>query len=148
MYEKGCVLSDWYEVIGSVADSSRPILQRFLSLFPQASLLVLELDSVTNMFAYALYEGGSLRRAYAGNARDGITMDIGEPLAEEALFFQNSEMRGGQRFFRQRVDGMLKEYSATTFGETLAFHVMGRFLGSPFNCFPAESLTMERFRRS
>lgn len=88
-----------------------------------------------------------LRRAYAGGARDGITTDTGQPLPEEEGFFRNSEVRAGQRFFRRRVGGELKEYSAMTFGETLAFHVAGRFLGAPFDRFSAESLAMERFRR-
>jgi hypothetical protein len=146
-YDAGCVLSDWYEVIGCATDGSKPIMQRCLSLFPQAALLVLELGSVTNMFGYALYEKGTLRRAYAGDAQDGITADSGQPLPEEENFFRDSEVRAGQRFFRRRVLGQVKEFDAAAVGETLTFHVAARFLGVPFDRFRAELLAMERFRR-
>lgn len=146
-YDAGYVLSDWYEVIGCATDGSKPIMQRLLSLFPSASILVLELDSVTNMFGYALYESGTLRRVYAGNAKDGITAESGQPLPEEESFFRNSEVRAGQRFFRRRVLGHVRECSAAAMGETLAFHVAARFLGVLLDRFRAESLSMERFRR-
>lgn len=146
-YDHGCVLSDWYEVIGCTVDSNKPILQRCLSLFSGASVLAFELSSGVNAFGYALYEGGVLRRAHAGNAKDGITTHIGQPLLEEEGFFRDSEVRAGERFFRQRVGGELMEFSTPVFGETLVFHVASRFLGTPFDRFPAESLAMERFRR-
>jgi len=146
-YDAGCVLSDWHELIGCATDGSKPIMPRLLSLFANASILVLELHSVTNMFGYALYEKGVLRRVYAGNAEDGVTAEMGQPLPEEEKFFQDSEVRTGQRFFRYRIGDHMEEFDAAAMGETLAFHVAARFLGVPFDRFPAELLVMERFRR-
>jgi hypothetical protein len=146
-YDAGCVLSDWDEVPGCAADGNKPILRRCLSLFPEASVLVFELASAVNAFGYALYERGSLRRAYAGDAQNGITTDIGQLLPEEEPFFRDSEVRQGQRFFRTWIDGELTEFDAAAFGEELAFHVLIPFVGVPFDRFRSESLPMGRFRR-
>ena len=103
VYDAGCILCD-DELIGSTANLANPLLGRCLSLFPNASLIVLELAGVVNYFAYALYrKGGTLRRAHVGDAEHGVTTDVGELLSEEVPYFHDSSWAMGVEFFMCRA---------------------------------------------
>jgi hypothetical protein len=142
VYDAGCILCD-DELIGSTANLANPLLGRCLSLFPNASLIVLELAGVVNYFAYALYQGRTLRRAHVGDAEHGVTTDVGELLSEEVPYFHDSFVRDGRRILHVQGD----EFDIAPAGETLAFDVAGRFLGAPLNEAPTDEMKMERFRR-
>jgi hypothetical protein len=145
-YDHGWILIAT-EIAGCVLDGQKALLQRCLSVLPTGSLMVVELNSTVGFFGYALYESRILRRAYSGE-KGQIVIDVGPVQPEEQGYFQESEVREGQRFFRRRVAGAAREYSAVEFGETLTFAVMTRFFGVSFNRFEAERLEVERFRRA
>lgn len=129
-----------------------PITSRILTAFPQAAVLRVGLDGVANLWSYAYFERGKLRRAHGGTADDGVLLDAGEPLTEEKAHFERSIVRDGERIFFSEIDGRAEEFDASAFGETLVFEVMARFLG----CRPDETkddfdpleLPMERFERA
>ncbi len=145
-YPGACVISDWQDLIGCATPNNNATLRQLLQLFPAAEVIALELESVTTSFAYAVYDKGNLRRAYGGEARAGITIDIGEPLPEELPFFNEAQVQNGGRVFFQRLGGQVFEFDAVGIGESMAMAVTSRVFGKPLDRFPAERLQVERIR--
>lgn len=102
------------------------MLAKLLKVFPSASLLVVELASATNHFAYAYFARGSFLRALAGDAERGVVVNRGTPQPEEVSILAT-----------------LSNKDLAQKGETLAFAMTQKFFGAPLDRFPAEKLTVE-----
>lgn len=137
---------------GTCLDSGAdPLTARVLAAFPQAAVLRVGLHSVVNLWGYAYFEAGRLRRAYGGCADEGVMLEEGDLLPEEQPHFERSVVRDGERFFHAEIDKRTEEFDAPAFGEELVFEVMGRFFGCRPDQASGESdpleLPMEAFER-
>lgn len=56
---------------------------KILAHFSDREIIVLVMNSVVNLWGYAVYQDGALVRCAAGAADDGIICDTGPPLPEE-----------------------------------------------------------------
>jgi hypothetical protein len=57
--------------------------QTLLGLAPGGEVLAMVLHSVVDLWGFASYADGDLRRMAAGSADDGVFIDTGTPLPEE-----------------------------------------------------------------
>jgi hypothetical protein len=160
IYPQGLVVGayDGFTIIGhpEIANAcleprADTMTARILPAFPRAEVLRVGLHSVVNLWSYALFERGSLRRAYGGSHDDGVVLDEGALLAEEEPHFERSAVRDGRRFFYQESERWAEEYDASAYGEELVFEVMGRFFGCrpdrASGDFDPIELPMEAFER-
>jgi hypothetical protein len=76
-YDGAAIIASKDLIIGAVTGENAQVLYRLLELFPAAELLIIELHSVINYFAYAYYRQGALQRAYAGSTVDGVLVETG-----------------------------------------------------------------------
>jgi len=129
-YPGATILCGYPALSGCVEDAQRPFLQRILSVAGEATTLVFEVAGGVNYFAYALYVNAQRMRALAGDAARGVAISEGDLQPEEIAVLGPSERTGVKQL---RVAA----------GEGLTFAMAGRFLGTPFDRFPAESLEME-----
>lgn len=143
-YDGAAIVAERNLIYGTVTGENAWILQTLLALFPDAELLVIELHSVVNYFAYAYYRHGKLRRAYAGDAEHGVVVDIGELQPEESEYFAHSEVRDGVRYFN--MDG--ETWTVDQVGENLVFAMASKFFGRTLDEFAIEELTVEEFERT
>jgi hypothetical protein len=130
-YDGGIFLSYPQLINPDPSDRHQPVLAAILSAFPSSTIFYLQLHSVINHVGYALYEKGNLRRGFLGS-EDVLKEDRGEWLPEEKPFFEHSEVRDGQRYFYEEINGEKEEYHACAFGETLAQEVARGVLGCEF----------------
>jgi hypothetical protein len=142
-YAGAYLVSGHDDLYGCGYDSEKPLLKKCLEIFPQSSILAMELASSTNYFAYRLYCAGDLVRALAGDAERGTVVDTGPIQLEEAPFFRDSTLKGRERSFRIWKQGRSWEYSCPEMGETLTFAVAGRFLGTPLDEYRYDQLQVE-----
>jgi hypothetical protein len=140
-YDGAAIVASQDLIFGAVTGENDRVLQRLLKLFPAAELLVIELLSVVNYFAYAYYRQGVLQRAYAGSAEDGVLVETGEVQPEEHDYFAHSTVRDGERSFE--LDG--ESWTVDQVGDSLAFRMASRFLGMSLDAFTGEALTVEEF---
>jgi hypothetical protein len=140
-YDGAAIVAERDLVVGTVTGKTGLILARLLERFPAAELLVLELHSVVNYFAYASYRQGQLLRAYAGSADDGVLVELGQVQPEERDYFARSVVRGGVRVFE--LDGATSTVDQV--GESLAFAMASQFFGKPLDAFAGEDLIVEEF---
>src|SRR5262249_52987925 len=124
-YDGAAIVAGQDLVFGTVTGEKPSLLRRLLELYPDADILVVELHSVVNYFAYAYYRRGELLRAYAGSADNGILVETGDLQPEEQIYFTHSELRDGMRYFEFHGE----TYSADQIGEELAFAMARKFLG-------------------
>jgi hypothetical protein len=143
-YDGAAIVAERDLVYGTVTGQTGLILARLLELFPAAEVLVLELHSVVNYFAYASYRQGRLQRAFAGSAEDGVMVEMGAVQPEERDYFARSVVRDGVRSFE--LDGAT--WTVDQVGESLAFAMASRFLGEPLDEFACEDLIVEEFDES
>jgi hypothetical protein len=136
-FEGALFIADRKRIKGAVEFPAKcSLLQSVLRTFPEATVMVMSLHSVTNYFAYALYEQGKLVRAHGGCSDEPPTdWEDGSLLPEEVPHYARSVVRDGQRFFLTEIAGETQEIDSSCYGETLAFAVAGRFFGKPFDCF-------------
>jgi hypothetical protein len=150
-YDGAAVIGDPKIIDSCTSLGDDPLMRRVLGQFPQAAVLRIALNSVVNLFGYEYFEGGKLRRGFAGCADEGVMLDVGEWLPEERPHFERSVVRDGKRFFRVDINGAAEEFDASAFGEELVFEVMGRFFGCRPDQAKDESdpleLPMEAFER-
>ena len=123
-YDGAALFSGHPDLYGLVQDLEKPFVERCLSVFSHAQVLFWELDETTGLVAYALYDSGKLRRAFAYDPDEGVVVNEGDLQPEE-----------------QTVQ--ISEETA----EPLLFAMTARFLGSPFNKFQAEKLPTELFKQ-
>ena len=103
---------------------------RLLALRPGAEVLALELHSVVNLWGYALHRQGRLLRAAAGSSDDGVMVDQGASLAEEAALL------GGRSLTEACDEGL---------DEDLVFAVAARLLGTRLDDFEAGDLQLSEY---
>lgn len=128
-YDGAAIIGD-PEIGSTCLDSGdNPLMAGILKAFPKAEILRVGLHSVVNLWSYALYANGTLKRAFGGCADDGVVIDAGDLLPEERPHFEKSVVRDGERFFLGEFDGQIEEQDAASYGEELVFDVMGRFFG-------------------
>jgi acyl carrier protein len=150
-YDGAAVIGDPQIIGAGFSPAADPLLGRVRALFPKAAILRVGLHSVVNLWSYAYFEGGKLLRAYGGAAEEGVVVDEGEWLPEERPHFERSVVRDGRRYFYADIGGEQEEFSASAYGETLAFEVVGRYFGCPPDQVHTQidplELTMEAFER-
>jgi hypothetical protein len=132
-------------IFGAVTGENTRVMQRLLELFPAAELLVMELHSVVNYWAYAYYRSGELQRAYAGSAEDGVLVETGEVQPEERDYFAHSVVQNGIRTFTSEGE----TWTTDQMGESLTLSMAGRFVGQSLE--EADDifyLTVEEFAES
>jgi hypothetical protein len=125
-YDGAAMVASQDLIFGAVTGKNERVLHQLLHLFPGAELLVMELHSVVNYWAYAYYRQGALQRAYAGSADDGVLVETGEVQPLEDNYFAHSVVRDGVRPFE--LDG--KTWTADQTGELLTLSMASRFLGN------------------
>lgn len=125
VYGGAAIVASQDLIFGAVTGENTRVLHRLLELFPAAELLVMELHSVVNYWAYAFYRRGALQRAYAGSADDGVLVETGELQPEEHGYFARSVVRDGVRSFE--LNG--ETWTADQMGESLTLSIASRFLG-------------------
>jgi hypothetical protein len=140
-YDGAAIVASQNLIFGTVTGDNARVLQWLLERFPAAELLVLELQSVVNYFAYAYYRQGMLQRAFAGSAEDGVLVETGEVQPEEHDYFAHSTVRDGERSFE--LHG--QSWTVDQVGDSLAFRMARRFLGTSLDEFASEALTVEEF---
>ncbi len=147
-YDKAMIFSD-RNICGSVEKSTNPLLHNIRTLFPTASLLVIELHSVVNHFGYALYENGRLERAYGGDGDHGIVIDEGTIQPEEKSYFDKSIIHNGNRIFTAEINGREEKFDPCAFGEELVFAMSARFFGERLDStsFDFHKLEMDLFQK-
>lgn len=91
--------------------ATHPYVQTMVRRFPNGVVVVLELQSVSGYWAFAVYERGRFLRAMSGAADEGILVNEGEPLPEEAIAVEDGELCG---------ESLVLEISKRIFGETFA----------------------------
>ncbi len=143
-YNGAAIVASQDLIFGTVTGENDQALQRLQALFPAAEILVIELLSVVNYFAYAYYRQGVLQRAYAGNAEDGVLVETGEIQPEERDYFARSTVRDGVRF----VELDDETWTVDQVGDSLTFRMASRFLGVPLDEFAGEELVAEEFIQS
>jgi hypothetical protein len=132
-------------VRGMIEQAEHPLLKNALKYFPEATILVLELDGVTNSFGYSIHRRGKELRALAADRSRGVYVDRGEIQSEEAVYFRTSYLKEGVRHFRCQILGKMQEFDIYSFGEKLAFEVSQQILGMTFDTFAHEELKTELF---
>lgn len=160
-YDKTMIYAD--QIIFNCAEhKSHELIQNAVGRHPDASVLMLILHSGVNAFGYSVFENGELIREYCGDGDRGILKEFGKPLEEEQADFDRSKIIDGERIFFPvygpnvkvakptgrsllPLGTMPSEYSATAYGETLAFKVAKRFFGQPLNRFSQAKLRAECF---
>ena len=140
-YDGAAIVASQDLIFGAVTGENARVLRRLLDLFPAAELLVMELHSVVNLWAYAYYRAGELQRAYAGSAVDGVLVETGELQPEEHDYFVHSVVQNGVRTFE--LEG--ESWTVDQVGESLVFRMASRFLGTSLDDFVGEALTVEEF---
>ena len=131
-------------IFGTVTGENVRVLHQLLERFPAAELLVIELHSVVNYFAYAFYRHRALQRAYAGDVDTGVLVEMGELQPEEHDYFAHSVVQDGVRSFE--LDG--ETWTVDQVGDGLAFSMASRFLGKSLYEFACEELTVEEYAQS
>jgi hypothetical protein len=96
------------------------------AMLPGCRALIAMLHSVVDLFGYAWYENGKLRRARAGSGDDGIFFEKGSPLPIEEKLKANDEA----------IDG-----------EEMVMELCRPFLGCRIDQYDAWDLKMELFKR-
>ena len=144
-YPGAAIVASQDLVFGTVTGENTSLLNGLLKVFPAAEILVLELHSVVNYFAYACYQQDKLLRAYAGSADDGILIESGEMQPEEQALFDRSMVRDGVRYFKFAGDN--EEYTLDQVGEEIVFALATRILGEPLDEFSSEDLVVEEFEK-
>jgi hypothetical protein len=125
-YDGAALIAGLPDLIGTVEHESNEVINRFVSLYPGATIFAFDLSSSTNYFAYALFEKSVLRRKAYGDAERGLVLNEG-PLLEEEMEVLNKHGRQD-----------LVEH-----GEALVFNICIRFFGCPFDEFDGEKLHVE-----
>jgi hypothetical protein len=128
-YEGAALIAGLPDLIGTVEHKSNEIIQRFVSLYPKATVFAFDVSSSTNYFAYALYENSVLRRHVCGDAERGLVLNEGPLLEEEKEVL---DKYGGQDLVKH--------------GEALAFNLCKRFFGRPFDELDDDKLHVEIVR--
>jgi uncharacterized protein DUF6928 len=124
-YDGAAIVASQDLIFGAATGENTRVLRRLLDLFPAAELLVMELHSVVNYWAYAYYRAGELQRAYAGSADDGVLVETGEVQPEERDYFVHSVVQHGVRTFTRHGE----TWTADQMGESLTLSMAGRFVG-------------------
>jgi hypothetical protein len=132
-YPGACVFIDRARITNAIAQPN-PIVESFLDVFPNGQLLIAELDSRVNFFAYAFYQDHALSRAYAGDINNGITFEFGALQPEEVPAFEASEVENGQRWFYLHR----RKLRASAAGEYLVFQMTKKFFGIPLDQLPLD----------
>lgn len=81
-FQSATIVYDWSLAEALIEDPTGPIAAKVLGAFPGRRVLGFALVSATDFWGFALFEGGALRRLFAGEGND-IVADEGEPLPEE-----------------------------------------------------------------
>ena len=129
-YDGASVLASHPDLFGLVEALDKPIVQRCLSLVPDAQVLFWEVSESTGYVAYALYQGNDLQRAFVCDPDRGDIVNQGDLQPEE-----------------KAVLGDTSPADWDEVAEPLLFAMTARFLGSPLNKFPAEKLPTELFKQ-
>ncbi len=82
-------------------------------------------------FEYHVYKDQQCIRSF-GATEGKVTVDAGQLVAEEKVFFENSEEKGGTRYFwhDNQVMGK-KQWEASLFGGPLISSIANRYFGFP-----------------
>ena len=147
-YEGGAIVAEIDELYGFVNKPDESLLRCWSRCFPESLVLVVELGSVTNYFAYGLYRGTQCLRALSGDSDHPLTLEKGDLQAQEEKFYANSEIRDGERVFKVGSNGVVRKYRFPEIGEALAFAMAARFFGQPLDEFPMMKLEVEIFKDS
>lgn len=125
-FDGAAIVASQNLIFGAVTGENERVLRGLLALFPAAELLVMELHSGVNYWAYAYYRFGELQRAYAGSTEDGVLVETGELQPEERDYFVHSVVQNGIRTFTRGGE----TWTADQIGESLTLNMAARFVGT------------------
>jgi hypothetical protein len=103
-----------------------------LGLYPAGQVLILILHSVVNLWGYSLYVSGKLVRSAAGASDNGLIVDLGTPLPEEAEILARCQI--------ERID-------EEGLGEEPVFEVAKRVFVKRIDTFDELPLQMSEYKR-
>jgi hypothetical protein len=118
--------------IGGNRTQSEAFKADILGLYPTGQVLILILHSVVNLWGYSVYANGKLVRSAAGAADDGLIVDLGATLPEEAEILARCPI--------ERID-------EEGLGEELVFEVARRVFGNRIDAFDELPLQMSEYKR-
>lgn len=129
-------LADCKSVAGSdgvsLSPERDPRVQAMLRRHAAGVVLACELHSVTDFWGFALFERGQLVRQAAGSGDDGVLINEGSQIAEEA----------------QLAIPAAGDHESPFDGESMVFRVAGRIFGQPLDEVPLEQWSATVFRRA
>ena len=129
-YDGALVLASHPDLYGLVEALDKPLVQRCLSLLPDAQVLFWEISEATGSVAYALFQGNSLQRKFVCVPDHSVLIESGDLQPEE-----------------QTVLGTTSPVDWDEAAEPLLFAMTAKFLGSPLNKFAAERLPVGLFKQ-
>ncbi len=111
-----------------ISEETNQIEKRFATLFPDAEVCALSLDSTVNHWAFSVSQKGKKIRAKAGDMNAGTIIDLGQPLSEEAHFLSFSRRNSeGQREYDLANSGEFVREDQV--GENIVFEIAKRYTG-------------------
>lgn len=116
----------------ALSPNNDPRVQAMLRRFPSGIVLACELHSVVDFWGFALFERGRLIRHAAGSADEGVTINEGSPIAEEA----------------DQAIPAAGDFETGFDGESMVFRVATRIFGQPMDQAPLEDWQATVFRRA
>jgi hypothetical protein len=128
-------------------DNVPPVIATIDSILPKCTILALQLHSVVNLYAYALFRNGERLRARAGSGDDGVFLDVGEPLTEEIPLFARAKTNAaGEQVWLEEFDGDVEELDHSSMGEEFVFEVSRRLFGERFDYVEHDKLPMSEYK--
>jgi len=129
-YDRALILCGYEKLYGLAENFESRFLDSLRQLFSNADILFFELTVSTGYFAFEVYSRGEFERKVVGDPERGIVINEGTITAEERKLDIDIDAIDVRR------------------GEAIVFKLTERFLGVPFDQFPAEKLSVEEQYRS
>lgn len=121
-YPGGAVICEFDLAQSCIAPTPPPVIRALSKHYAGAPILAITLHSVVNLYGYAYFEVGKLRRARAGTDGGEPFLGVGEPLPEELPLLRDNAC-----------------------GEEIVFAIADRYFGAPIDEVDIWDLEMARF---
>jgi hypothetical protein len=105
------------KISGSAGDFAE-FKDKLMAMYPKGEVIAIVLHSVVNLWGYSVYVNGRLLRRAAGASDNGLIVNEGTPLPEEARVLATCPM---------------EEVDTEGMGEELVFDVSSRLFGKSMN---------------
>ena len=127
------VIADEFLAIESLEEGLNDQEQVLLNRYPGSEIASFSLHSVTNFWGYSLVRNGQKIRLRAGFSNDGVIMEEGDPLPEEAELLSKSKVNaeGIREYWLD--DDQEEPYEDAEVGEEFVFQLASRYFDRPLD---------------